>query len=296
VIVAAGDSIRGGLLEDIAGLLRKNIRVALIYGDADYLCNWLGGEAVAFAVAAQLPDYPNVNTTSTTASQTSSLSPLPTSAPMNYFAGFNAAGYADIIVNDSYVGGVVRQWGNFSFSRIYDAGHMVPYYQPETAFTIFTRIIQGTNIGTGAVLNSSSFSTNGTRNATHTNSVPSQPSPTCWVRDINSTCTEDEYRAIAAGKGVVEFGVWYSNANDYKAPTSTVTAGKPGTPIATSTNTPSTMPSGETTSTTMVSPVGVYTATGTPVSSSALARMVELDSNSLLGTIAMALGAFAMWL
>jgi len=295
VVVAAGDSIRGGLLEDIAGLLRKNIRVALVYGDADYLCNWLGGEAVAFAVAAQLSDYPNVNT-STTATQTSSLPPLPTSLPMNYLAGFNAAGYADIIVNNSYVGGVVRQWGNFSFSRIYDAGHMVPYYQPETAFTIFTRIIQGTDIGTGAVINSSNFSTNGTRNATHTNSVPPQPSPTCWVRDINSTCTEDDYRAIVAGKGVVEFGVWYSDANNYKAPTSTITAGKPGTPIATSTSTPSTITSGQTTSTTMVPPVGVYTATGTPVSSSAQARMVELDLNSLLGTVAMALGAIAMWL
>lgn len=38
-------------------------------------------------------------------------------------ASFRAAGYASISTNDSYVGGVVRQHGNLSFSRVFDAGH-----------------------------------------------------------------------------------------------------------------------------------------------------------------------------
>lgn len=38
-------------------------------------------------------------------------------------ARFRAAGYASISTNDSYVGGVVRQHGNLSFSRVFDAGH-----------------------------------------------------------------------------------------------------------------------------------------------------------------------------
>ena len=44
---------------------------------------------------------------------------------MNYSlsAPFRAAGYQDIQVNSSYVGGQVRQHGNFSFSRVYEAGH-----------------------------------------------------------------------------------------------------------------------------------------------------------------------------
>lgn len=44
---------------------------------------------------------------------------------MNYGkkSQFSSAGYANIAVNSSYVGGKVRQYGGFSFSRIYNAGH-----------------------------------------------------------------------------------------------------------------------------------------------------------------------------
>lgn len=36
---------------------------------------------------------------------------------------FAAAGYAPIFTNHSYVGGFVRQYGRFSFSRVFEAGH-----------------------------------------------------------------------------------------------------------------------------------------------------------------------------
>lgn len=286
--ITAGDTVRGGQLEDLANLLRKGIRVALIYGDADWICNWLGGEAVSFALAAQLSDYPSANASSDSASATSDQA--------TYLSGFNAAGYADIVVNSTYVGGAVRQWGNLSFSRIYDAGHMVPYYQPETAFTVFTRIIDGTDISTGEPIDSANFTSTGPRNATHTNSVPSQPSHTCWIRAINDTCTNSDVSDMMLGKGAVEFGVWYSNADDYKLPSSSVVAGKPGTPISTATVSPRIISSGGTSTTTMVPPVGVYTATATPSSSSGLAGMMEFNEHSLLGSIAMGLGALAMWL
>ena len=100
---------------------------------------------------------------------------------------------------------------------------------------------------------------------------------------------------MVAGNGVVEFGVWYKDEDDYTAPSSSITAGKPGTPISSATATPSTMSSGKTTSTTVIPPVGVYTATATPSSSSGLAGTVELDPNSLLGSLVMALGSVAMW-
>lgn len=250
---------------------------------------------MSFAIAAQLADYPSTNTTSSTTS-TSSVVAKSTAAALNYLSGFNAAGYADIVVNRTYVGGATRQWGNLSFSRIYDAGHTVPYYQPETAFTVFTRIIDGTDISTGEPIDLSNFTSTGPRNATHTNSVPSQPSHTCWIRGINGTCTTSDLSNMLAGKGVVEQGVYYQDADDYKPPTSSVAAGKPGTPISTATATPVTVTSGSTSSTTMVAPVGVYTATATPTSSRGLAGMVELSEKSLLGSIAMALGALALWL
>lgn len=36
---------------------------------------------------------------------------------------FRRAGYAEISTNNSYVGGMVRQKGKFSFSRVFQAGH-----------------------------------------------------------------------------------------------------------------------------------------------------------------------------
>lgn len=173
---------------------------------------------------------------------------------------------------------------------------MIPYYQPETAFTVFARIVAGTDLSTGEPINSSSFSSSGPQNATHTNSVPAQPSHTCWIRDINDTCTNDEYINIAAGNGVVKAGVWYKDASDYSTPSSSVTAGVPGTPITRSPSTAATLSSGKTVTTTNIPPVGVYTATATPSSSSGSASMMEFDERSFLGSIAMALGALAMWL
>ena len=38
-------------------------------------------------------------------------------------ADFSKVGYADIETNSSYVGGAVRQYGNLSFSRVFQAGH-----------------------------------------------------------------------------------------------------------------------------------------------------------------------------
>lgn len=67
--------------------------MSLVYGDADYACAWNGGEAVSLAV-----NYSSA-------------------------AQFRAAGYQDMQVNETYVGGQVRQHGNFSFVRVYNAGH-----------------------------------------------------------------------------------------------------------------------------------------------------------------------------
>jgi hypothetical protein len=38
-------------------------------------------------------------------------------------AKFRDAGYTELHTNEEYVGGMVRQHGNLSFARIFDAGH-----------------------------------------------------------------------------------------------------------------------------------------------------------------------------
>lgn len=209
---------------------------------------------MSLAVASLLPDYALQPENGVLADQ----------SPVPYATAFPAAGYAQIVVNDSYVGGAVRQYGNLSFSRIYDAGHMVPYYQPETAFTVFTRIIQGAEISTGDMVDLSTFGSQGTQNATHTNSVPDTPSSTCWVRSWNASCTDDDTEAMLSGKGTVANGIFYQDDSSISLPSTSVAAGVPGRP--TTSTSESSQPSPHTGTSTTTDLTGVYTATNTPTS------------------------------
>ncbi|PVH89877.1 alpha/beta-hydrolase [Cadophora sp. DSE1049] len=195
---STGDYERNDLVPEIAKLLNAGIRVGFMYGDRDYICNWLGGEAISLAVAAATsPSYASI---------------------------FPESGYAPIIVNTSYIGGVVRQYGNLSFSRIYDAGHSVPAYQPETAFQVFARIMSGTSVSTGEIINNSLYNTTGPLNATHTNSLPPSPSATCWQRNIPETCNGDQKQQIVNGEGVIINGILYDEAKDWSSAASSSTS------------------------------------------------------------------------
>ena len=243
--LTTGDYDRGTQIAQMAYLLSLGVRVALIYGDRDYICNWLGGEAVSFSIAAQSP----------------SLNP------------FYSAGYAEIVTNSTYVGGVVRQYGNLSFSRIYDAGHLIPAYQPETAFTVFTRVIMGTDISTGEPVDLNTFATTGDANATYLNTPSGQNTPMCWLRNIENTCSDEQKSMIQQGQGVIINGALYNEASDWKAPESYISevAGIPGT-LPSSTSTPSTAAASTgrvmAPTTTSNLPTGVYVATATPTMTS----------------------------
>ncbi|KAF2036710.1 alpha/beta-hydrolase [Setomelanomma holmii] len=218
----SGDAIRGTQLGSLAELLARGIRVALIYGDADIICNWYGGQNASLELARLVPGYSSK---------------------------FPSAGYADIVVNASYVGGHVRQYGNLSFSRIFDAGHLVPFYQPETAFTVFSRTIQGDDISMGRNIDLSNYKSEGTQDsASRTNRVPVEPALFCWIRDM-STCTEAERMAIDQGQGTVRNGIWVP----------TVVPDRPESSSSmTSRDHPSTTP------TSSVQLTGVFTATAIP--------------------------------
>ncbi|KAK5108220.1 hypothetical protein LTR62_008676 [Meristemomyces frigidus] len=279
--ISTGDTIRGGLVEDLAYLLRLGVRVALIYGDADYICNWFGGEAVSLAIAATLPDYP-------VASPVMSLNgPSVVAIPASYASAFPAAGYGDIVVNSTYVGGATRQYGNLSFSRIYNAGHFVSYFQPETAFTVFTRIIQGDDLSTGDAISLSTFTSNGPLKSNYSNTDSYSPAPTCWLRSWNATCSAADTKAMLAGEGQVFQGMFIANqGHSVTLPTSTVAAGVRGHPVSTS----SLGGTGGKTGTAAMSETGltgVYTATATPFSTH---RGGAAGSAALLGSWRMKLG------
>ncbi|KAI4592815.1 hypothetical protein KJ359_010448 [Pestalotiopsis sp. 9143b] len=231
---ATGDYARESLVPKLALLLSAGVRVGLIYGDRDYICNWLGGEAISLALAD-----------AAAASQPSSAD-----AVLERYSSFAGAGYAPIIVNDSYIGGVVRQLGNLSFSRIYQAGHSVPAYQPETAFQVFARIVLGTSVSDGQQVDLSAYNTTGPANATKTfaGALPASPTGTCWIRNIPGSCSEEQKKqlqdpegegksvAVVDGALVTKSGTTVPSATS--APSST-TASEPLTGVFTATSTPS---------------------------------------------------------
>lgn len=112
-----GDTVKNlTVMEDMKSLVDRGIPVVLLYGDADYICNWVGGETVADALVVD---------------------------------GFDTAGYIDFYTPDKVVHGQVKQSGNFAFVRAYESGHMVPFFKPLLALEVLKRTIHGLDIATG---------------------------------------------------------------------------------------------------------------------------------------------------
>lgn len=94
-----------------------------------------------------------------------------------YTEEFNAAGYVPLVV-DGVRYGETREYGNFSFTRVYEAGHEVPYYQPVASLQLFNRTINGWDTATGTEKITADYSTNGTAESTHTAPFVPLPSST----------------------------------------------------------------------------------------------------------------------
>jgi carboxypeptidase C (cathepsin A) len=140
-----GDFVYPNFLTDIEQLLNNSVRVSLIYGDADYICNWFGGEAVSLATQYA------------------------------HSAQFAKAGYTPFVV-DGVEYGETREYGNFSFTRIYESGHEVPYYQPIASLGAFRRAINMMDMATGTKhVNGTGGGTTGKATATHTESFVPLP-------------------------------------------------------------------------------------------------------------------------
>jgi len=114
---STGDDDREeGTIEDVRKLVEQGVYVVQYAGDADYNCNWLGGQVISGLVEAP---------------------------------GFGTAGYTNVSTSDGIVHGQVKQSGNFAFVRVYESGHEVPFYQPVLALEMFERAISGKDIADG---------------------------------------------------------------------------------------------------------------------------------------------------
>ncbi|KAG0167652.1 hypothetical protein DFQ30_005820 [Apophysomyces sp. BC1015] len=101
----AGDWMRP-YVEDVPPLLEDGIRVLIYAGDADFICNWMGNKAWT------------------------------TKLLWNGSNDFNDAGDVDWVsdITGEKAGELrITPDNRFAFLRVYGAGHMVPYDQPEHA-------------------------------------------------------------------------------------------------------------------------------------------------------------------
>ncbi|KAI3326231.1 alpha/beta-hydrolase [Xylariaceae sp. AK1471] len=175
----SGDTAVGGYIEELGTLLDNGVKVAFIYGDRDVSTNWFGGEAVSLAV-----DYSDAS-------------------------AFASAGYAEISTKSNHIGGMVRQRGAYSFSRIFQAGHQLSRYDRETAYRVFERTISGQDVATGKIpiIGVSEYTTEGLSSIRHIKNEPPEPVESrCYVlfAPLSKTCTQEQIKALLDGTAIVE--------------------------------------------------------------------------------------------
>ena len=108
---STGDSPRS-LIPQLSSVVQSGIQVIVWAGDADWICNWVGNQYAA----------DNVTFAGQEAFRAQSLEP------------YNVNGQQ---------GGTFKVQDNFSFLRVFAAGHEVPYYTPELALQVFRQIMSG---------------------------------------------------------------------------------------------------------------------------------------------------------
>ncbi|KAK2760863.1 hypothetical protein FQN54_002103 [Arachnomyces sp. PD_36] len=161
-------------------LLDKGIKIAFVYGDLDYRCNWMGAESVSMGL-----DYKEAEK-------------------------FRESGYQEISTNEDYVGGLARQYGGFSFSRVFHAGHSVASYQPETVYQIFMRAMFNKDVPTGKLSTDRygpPYQSITTPDSDVPHNFPPEVPMECSIWNVAVTCTPNQIQALQDGSAVVEFDV-----------------------------------------------------------------------------------------
>ncbi|RAL15905.1 carboxypeptidase C [Aspergillus homomorphus CBS 101889] len=163
----------GGFLESIAYLLDSGVKVHMMYGDRDWTCNWVGGEAASLAV------------------------------PYSRQADFAEAGYTPLFTAEG-IKGMTRQLGNYSFTRVFQAGHEVPSYQPLAAHDIFRRATFNLDIPSGLLDVSDELRTVGLNDTSGIRNVrPAVPEPRCYILSPG-TCEPEVWKTVLDGTAVVK--------------------------------------------------------------------------------------------
>lgn len=170
---ATHDLVHGGFLDAVAYLLDSGVKVHMMYGDRDYACNWVGGESASLAI------------------------------PYSRQEEFAEAPYGLFWTSDGF-SGINRQLGNFSFTRVFQAGHMVPSFQPVASYELFMRATFNKDIGSGTIPVDDDLINNGEGFYRWIKQAPPKKGKgTCYVLQPG-TCTAEEWQLVIDGKVKVE--------------------------------------------------------------------------------------------
>lgn len=167
--------------------------------------NWVGGEAVSLAI-------PHARAASFARAGYAPLHLPPTDASSSAHARVHHRG-------------LTRQHGNLSFTRVFQAGHEVPAYQPEAAYQIFRRATLGLDVATGTVStgggggddgDGDDYATEGPRDVWHVKGVPpAVPRPRCYLL-APMTCTPEVWaRVLEEAVTVKDWFVVEDGENDH---------------------------------------------------------------------------------
>jgi hypothetical protein len=114
----------------------------------------------------------------------------------------------------------VRQHGNLSFTRVYEAGHEVPAYQPETAYRIFTRALFNRDISTGNISTAANldYATEGPSDVFKITNEPIVDEGTqCYVLDPGQ-CTAEQWESVMNGTALVRNWIVVDGNTSYLFP------------------------------------------------------------------------------
>jgi hypothetical protein len=120
---------------------------------------------------------------------------------------FAAAGYQPIMTNASNEGGFVREYGNLSFSRVFQAGHSTGGYQPETVSAIFERAMFRSDVATGEIrlAKTPNYASKGNASVRDVkNKLPELIENICYVLQPGDTCTPEQLKALKEGTAETE--------------------------------------------------------------------------------------------
>ncbi|OAQ99877.1 hypothetical protein LLEC1_03659 [Akanthomyces lecanii] len=178
MLYGSGDPVRTAGLPMVQYLLDNGVKVIMMYGDRDYRCPWNGAEKLSLQLQWSGAE------------------------------AFRNAGYQHVKTSGCSSKGVVRQHGNLSFARIFDAGHDAQGYQPEIVSKLVSRAIAGKDLATGkhtTTGHGANYTTHGPLSSFgFKNKLPEPPAVECNLWSVPSSCTREQYEALVARTAEVE--------------------------------------------------------------------------------------------